>query len=153
MTTARKEFVRKPDFVMRGAAAVFQFFKDHIKECFIGLAILFLAAAAGFAYALHQQSRDDAMQYQLSSAVLVFDSYSAMGNKEDLEKAEKLFNEIVGKKRGQSQYVAKLYLAKLSYMRGDSQSARKYYEDVAKYTSNTSLKAIAEGAINHIDKK
>ena len=153
MTTARKEFVRKPDFVMRGAASLIQFVKDHSKECIIGIIILFLAAAASFAYTLHQQNRDDAVQYQLSTAISAFDSYSAKGSKEDLEKAEKLFNEIVGKKRGQSQYVAKLYLAKLSYMRGDSQNAKKYYEEVAKYTSSTSLKAIAEGAISHIDKK
>ena len=82
-----------------------------------------------------------------------FDEYSMNGKKEELEKAETIFNDVAQKKKGESYYIAKLYLAKINYVRGKSEDAEKLYREVLGGTSNITLKTLSEKALQHIDKQ
>jgi rubrerythrin len=107
---------------------------------------------AGYAYMLHLNSQYDKIQYKLTQGIQSFNEYSTSGKQEDIEKAESIFNEIVQNKKRQSYYIAKLYLAKINYMRGKNEDSKKIYQEIIKGTSNPTLKTLSEKAIQHIDK-
>jgi predicted negative regulator of RcsB-dependent stress response len=148
-----KEIIQKPDILFTLFTSTVQFIRNNSKQCIVGLVVFLVALAAGYAYMLHVKSQYDKIQYKLTQGIQSFNEYSVNGKQEDIEKAESIFNEISQKKMQQSHYIAKLYLAKINYMRGKNEDAKKIYQEIIKGTSDSMLKALSEKAIEHIDKK
>jgi hypothetical protein len=148
-----KEIIHKPDILQTLLTSAIQFISKNAKWCIVGLVVFLVAIAAGYAYMLHLNSQYDKIQYKLTQGIQSFDQYNTNGKQEDIEKAESIFNEIAQKKIKQSYYIAKLYLAKINYMRGKNEDAKKIYQEIIKGTSNTMLKTLSEKAIQHIEKK
>jgi hypothetical protein len=148
-----KEIINKPDMFFTLFTSTIQFIRENAKQCIVGLVVFLVAIAAGYVYMLHMNSQYDKIQYQLTQGIQSFNEYNTNGKQEDIEKAETIFNEIAQKKMRQSYYIAKLYLAKINYMRGKSEDAKKIYQEIIRGTSSTMLKTLSEKAIQHIDKK
>jgi predicted negative regulator of RcsB-dependent stress response len=148
-----KEIIQKPDMLLTLFASTMQFIRNNSKQCIVGLVIFLIALAAGYAYTLHVKSQYDKIQYKLTQGIQFFNEYNSNGKQENIDKAETIFNEISQKKMKQSHYVAKLYLAKIDYIRGKNEDAKKIYQEIIKGTSDSVLKALSEKAIKHIDKK
>ncbi len=148
-----KELIRKPDVFLTLFTETTQFIRLHSRQCIAALVIFLLACAAGYVYIQHSRSQYDKIQYQLSQGVQSFAAYSVEGKQEDINKAEGIFNEIAQKKKGKSYYIAKLYLAKIQYLKGKSEDAKKIYQEILKGTSDSMLKTLSERAIQHLDKK
>ena len=148
-----KEIIHKPDMLLTLFTSTTQFIREHLKQCIVGLIVLLFAIAAGYAYMLHLNSQYDKIQYKLTQGIQSFNDYNTSGKQEDLTKAESVFNEIAQKKMRQSYYIAKLYLAKINYMRGKNEDAKKIYQEIIKGTSSSMLKTLSEKAIQHIDKR
>jgi predicted negative regulator of RcsB-dependent stress response len=147
-----KEIIHKPDMLLTLFTSTMQFIRNNAKQCIVGLVIFLVAIVAGYAYMLHLNSQYDKIQYKLTQGIQSFNEYSTSGKQEDIEKAESIFNEIVQNKKRQSYYIAKLYLAKINYMRGKNEDSKKIYQEIIKGTSNPTLKTLSEKAIQHIDK-
>ncbi len=148
-----KEFIRKPDVFLTSFTKTTQFIQRHFRQC-IAVAIVFLLAiVAGYLYMLHSRSQYDTIQYRLSQGIQSFAAYNAEEKQEDINKAEGIFNEIARKKKGKSYYIARLYLAKIQYIKGKSEDAKKIYQEILKDTSDSVLKTLSEKAIRQIDKK
>jgi predicted negative regulator of RcsB-dependent stress response len=148
-----KEIIQKPDMLLTLFTSTMQFIRTNLKLCIIGLVVLLVAIAAGYAYMLHVNSEYDKIQYKLTQGIQSFNEYNTSGKQEDIDKAESTFNEVVQKNKRQSYYIAKLYLAKINYMRGKNEDAKKIYQEIIKGTSSSMLKTLSEKAIQHIDKK
>ena len=148
-----KEIIQKPDMLFTLFTSTMQFIRNNSKQCIVGLVVFLIALAAGYAYTLHVKSQYDKIQYKLTQGIQSFNEYSTSGKQENIDKAESIFNEISQKKMKQSHYVAKLYLAKINYMRGKNEDAKKIYQEIIKGTSDSMLKALSEKAIQQIDKK
>jgi hypothetical protein len=148
-----KEIIHKPDMLQTLFTSTIQFVRKNAKWCIVGLVVFLVAIAAGYVYMLHLNSQYGKIQYKLTQGIQSFDEYNANGKQEDIEKAGTIFNEIAQKKMKQSYYIAKLYLAKINYMRGKNEDAKKMYQEIVKGTSSSMLKTLSEKAIQHIDKK
>jgi hypothetical protein len=148
-----KEIIQKPDMLLTLFTSTMQFIRTNLKLCIIGLVVLLVAIAAGYAYMLHVNSEYDKIQYKLTQGIQSFNEYNTSGKQEDIDKAESTFNEVAQKNKRQSHYIAKLYLAKINYMRVKNEDAKKIYQEIIKGTSNSMLKTLSEKAIQHIDKK
>ena len=153
MKKKEKEIIQKPDMLLTLFTSTTQFIRKNSKQCIVGLVVFLVAIAAGYAYMLHVNSQYDKIQYKLTQGIQSFNEYSTSGKQEDIEKAESIFNEISQKKMKQSHYIAKLYLAKINYIRGKNEDAKKIYQEIIKGTSSTMLKTLSEKAIQHIEKK
>jgi predicted negative regulator of RcsB-dependent stress response len=148
-----KEIVHKSDVVITTIESAMQFIRNNLKQCIAGFVLLLIAITFGYAYLLYAKNQYDKTQYHLSQGIRSFDEYNMNGKKEELEKAETLFNDVAQKKRGQSCYIAKLYLAKINYVRGKNDDAKKLYQEVLNGGSNATLKSLSDKAIQHIDKR
>jgi predicted negative regulator of RcsB-dependent stress response len=153
MKKKEKEFIQKPDMLLTLFTSTTQFIRTNSKQCIVGFVVFLVAIAFGYAYMLHTNSQYDKIQYQLTQGIQSFSEYNTSGKQEDIEKAESIFNEIAQRKMRQSQYIAKLYLAKIDYMRGKNEDAKKIYQEIIKGTSSSTLKILSEKAIQHIDKR
>ena len=114
-----------------------QFIRNNSKQCIVGLVVFLIALAAGYAYTLHVKSQYDKIQYKLTQGIQSFNEYNTNGKQENIEKAESIFNEISRKKMRQSHFIAKLYLAKINYIQGKSEDAKKLYQEIIKGTSDS----------------
>ncbi|MBA4390591.1 MAG: hypothetical protein C0399_06610 [Syntrophus sp. (in: bacteria)] len=148
-----KEILRKPDIILKTIKSAMQFVQNNAKQCSIGLVVFLIVVAAVAAYGFNAKNQYDKTQYRLSQGIQSFNEYNASGKKEDIDKAETIFNEVAQKKKGELSYIAKLYQAKINYTRGKSEDAKKMYQEVMGSTSSATLKALAEKAIQHIEKK
>lgn len=153
MKKKEKEFIHKPDLLLTWFESTIRFIRENLKLCIIALAILFVAAASGYAYKLHLDSQYDKIQYQLAQGIQSFNEYIGNEKKEDIEKAEAIFTDVAQKKKGESYFIAKLYLAKINYSRGKNEDAKKIYQEIIKDSSSSALRVLSEKAIQHIDKK
>jgi hypothetical protein len=148
-----KEIIHKPDILVTLFTTTMQFIRQNAKQCIIGVVVFIVAIVAGYTYMLHLNSQYDKIQYKLTQGIESFNEYSTNGKQEDIEKAETIFNEIAQKKMRQSYYIARLYLAKINYIRGKNEDARKIYQEIVKGTSSDMLRRLSEKAIEHIDKR
>ena len=148
-----KEFIKKPDVFLTSFNSVTEFIRKYSKQTIAGVIILLIALGIGYAYMLHLDSQSDRMQRSLMQGIQSFNDYGISGKQEDLTKAETIFKEISLKKVRDTGYIAKLYLAKIQYIRGRNEEASRLYREVFKDTSNNALKKIAEKALQHIGEK
>jgi predicted negative regulator of RcsB-dependent stress response len=148
-----KEEIKKPDFMVRTLAAATAFVRQNLRMCILALVVVVVLSLSGYGYALYERNREEKVQYLLFRAIQAFEVYSQTNKEEDLKKAEGLLQDVVGKKHGESQRIAKLYLAKTYYARGKQEEAKKAYQELAAESSSSIVKSLAEKALQQIEKK
>jgi predicted negative regulator of RcsB-dependent stress response len=148
-----KEIIRKPDVILKTIGSALQFVQNNAKQCIIGVVVFLIVVAAVTAYGLNAKNQYNKTQYRLSQGIQSFNEYNASGKKEDIDKAETIFSEVAQKKKGELSSIAKLYQAKINYISGKNEDAKKLYQEVMTTASSATLKALAEKAIQHIEKK
>jgi len=148
-----KEEIKKPDIVIRSVTATIDWIKNNMKACIIGLIIVFVISSSLFGYSVYSKRQDDKIQFMLSQAIQTFGEFTASGNVEKMNIAETLFNSILRENNNKMNAVARLYLAKISYMKGKPEEAKKLYQEVQSQSNDPAILSIAEKAIQQIDKK
>jgi predicted negative regulator of RcsB-dependent stress response len=148
-----KEEIKRPDIVVRSATFVIDWIKNNVKICIIGLVILLVVSSTLFGYSFYAGRQDDKIQFMLSQAIQSFEESVASGSAEKLNIAETLFNSILRENNKKINIISKLYLAKISYMKGKSEEAVKLYQEVQGQSKDPVIKSISEKAIQQIDKK
>ncbi len=148
-----KEEIKKPDVILGTIASVLEWTKINKKACIIGLVIIFVLSSAVFGYSLYSSRQDEKIQFMLSQAIQTFGESVTSGSSEQLNIAETLFNSILNENNKKVNMIAKLYLAKINYMKGKPEEAKKIYQEVQTQSGDSIIKSISEKAIQQIDKK
>ena len=148
-----KEEIKKPDIVIRTVAFAVDWIKNNAKSCIVGLIIVFVICSSLFGYSFYAKRQDDKIQFMLSQAIQTFDESIASGSVEKMNIAETLFNSILRENHKRIGIIARLYLAKISYMKGKPEEAKKLYQEVQGQSNDPVIKSISERAIQQIDKK
>ncbi|MEI6155422.1 MAG: tetratricopeptide repeat protein, partial [Deltaproteobacteria bacterium] len=104
-------------------------------------------------YSVYSKRQDDKVQFMLSQAIQTFGEFAASGSVEKMNIAETLFNSILRENNKKINAVARLYLAKISYMKGKPEEAKKLYQEVQSQSNDPAILSISEKAIQQIDKK
>ncbi|MCX5808047.1 MAG: tetratricopeptide repeat protein [Proteobacteria bacterium] len=148
-----KEEIKKPDIVIRTVTFAIDWIKNNMKACIAGLIIVFVICSSLFGYSVYAKRQDDKMQFMLSQAIQTFGESIASGSVEKMNIAETLFNSILRENHKKIGVIARLYLAKISYMKGKPEEARKLYQEVQGQSNDPVIISISERAIQQIDKK
>lgn len=152
MAKMKKEEIKKPDILITTIESTVAFIKKNLRSCIIGVIIFFLAAFSVYAYTFYEKKQDEKAQYTLALGIQSFDTYNLSGKKDDLDNAEKTFQNVINEKRGRLSAIAKLYLGKVYYSRGKNEEAQKVYQDVLNNSSDPAIKTLAEKALGHLKK-
>lgn len=148
-----KEEIKKPDFITGMLASIIEWVKNNMKACIIGLVILFVLSSSLFGYSLYANKQEDKTQFMLSQAIQTFGESVASGSAEQMNVAETLFNSILKENNKKINITAKLYLAKINYIKGKPEEAKKLYLEVQSQSGDPLIKSISEKAIQQIEKK
>ena len=145
-----KEELKKPDFMLLTLGRVITWTKQHLRLCIIGVAVLVVIGLALTAYRIYETREDDRLQYQLTEGISAYQEYTTNGSGQALQKAESIFKSVSASHRKGLDEVARLYLAKIYYAQGKSEDARSLYLDVKGRASNSTLRKLAEMALQAI---
>lgn len=145
-----KEELKKPDFMLLTLGRVITWTKQHLRLCIIGVTVLVVIGLALTAYRIYETREDDKRQYQLTEGISAYQEYTTNGSGQALQKAESIFKSMSASHRKGLDEVAKLYLAKIYYAQGKSEDARSLYLDVKGRASDSTLRKLAEMALQRI---
>ncbi len=148
-----KAEIKAPDIVMRTLASSYAFIRTNIKLCIIALVVCLVIASSVYGFIVYERKKDDGRQYMLSQGLLSFEEYTATGKEENLSNAEKVFSKMAIENQGRISIVAKLYLAKIQYIKGKNDEATKLYKEVSQASSDPLVKSLADKAVAHLGKK
>lgn len=130
--TKRKEEIKKPDIFTAGAQSALAYVQSHLKYVIIAVAICCVVALSVFAYGAYGDRKNTQAQSTISEGVKSLESFKQSGKKEDLDKAESLFQKVVKEKPGRIYMVAELYLATVYTLKGRTNEAKAIYESLSK---------------------
>jgi hypothetical protein len=148
-----KAEIKAPDVVLRTLGSSYAFIRGNLKLCIAGLIVCLLIASSVYGFMFYEKKKDDGRQYQLSQALRSFEDYTTTGKQEDLSNAEDSFSKIALENRGKISTVAKLYLAKIQYIKGKNEEAVKLYKEISQDSSDPFIKSLADKAIVQLTKK
>jgi predicted negative regulator of RcsB-dependent stress response len=147
-----KEEFKKKDILIAAVESVYTFFQKNLKLCIIAAVILAVVSLSVYGYAAYEEKKDKSAQILLFQGVKNLDEYAASGKKENLDKAEEIFQKVVQQKQGKIYKIAKLYLGTVYSIKGQTEDARKLYQELSK-DSPTVLKMLSEKALGNLDNK
>jgi predicted negative regulator of RcsB-dependent stress response len=145
-----KEELKKPDFMLVTLGRATTLVKEHLRLCIIGACAVVVIGLALTAYRMYEARENDKLQYQLQEGITAYQEYTTNGSGQALQKAESMFKSVSASGQRSLDEIAKLYLAKIYYSQGKSEDARSLYLDVKSRTSNSTLRKLAETALQRI---
>lgn len=148
-----KEEIKKPDIVLRTIAFMLDWAKSNMKVCIIGLVAVILICSSLFGYSVYAKRHNDKVQFMLSQAIQTFGESTVSGSIEKLNIAETLFNSILNENNKKINIIARLYLARINYIKGKPEEAKRLYQEVQGQSDDPVVKSITEQALKQIDKK
>lgn len=148
-----KELVRKPDPLIEYTEKAFAFVKDHIRSFLLGMAIVLLGALSIYGFTVYSHKQEEKAQATLFQGIRSFEEYTQTGKEDSLANAETTFKTLIAEKRGKAYQIAKLYLATIYTLQGKTDDARALYQEIAKSSSGTILKTLAEEALQGLNRK
>jgi hypothetical protein len=147
-----KEEIKRPDIVIATVEALIAYVRSHVKHFIIGVAVFCVAGLAVYGYAAYEEKKSEKAQAAIFEGVKSLESYNRSGKKEDLDKAESIFQKAVKERPRKVYMVAELYLGSIFALKGQNDEARKIYQHLAQ-SGPTVLKMLAERALQNLDAK
>ena len=147
MARKKKEELKKTDFITKSLENISSYVRDNTRTCIIGASSVVLVALAISAYVVYEARRNDNIQYILSQALNTFKDYSTTESDETLAKAKDLFGRVAKENMKETGRIAELYLAKIASLQGKNGDAEKTYQRIAKESSNSLIKSLAEAPL------
>jgi len=147
-----KEEIKKPDIVLRTITFLIEWAKTNTKVCIIGLIVVLVLCFSLFGYSVYSKKQNDKVQFMLSQAISTFGESMASNSTEKLNVAETLFNSILNENNKKINVIAKLYLARIHYIKGKTEEAKKLYNEVVNQTDDTVIKSIVAQTLKQIEK-
>ena len=119
----------------------------------IGLIAVVLICSSLFGYSVYAKRQNDKVQFMLSQAIQAFGESTVSGSIEKLNIAETLFNSILNENNKKINHIARLYLARINYIKGKPEEAKRLYLEVQGQSDDPVVKSITEQALKQFDKK
>ncbi|HEY3276468.1 MAG TPA: hypothetical protein VGJ94_07590 [Syntrophorhabdaceae bacterium] len=146
------EEIKKPDFLMVAVQSAITYVRTHLKLVIIAAAVCCIAGLSVFAYAAYEDRKSAKAQSAIMEGVKSLESYNQAGKKEDLDKAETIFQKVVKEKPGKIYMVAELYLGTVYALKGRADDAKNIYRRLAR-KGPTVVRMLAEKALLNLDTK
>jgi predicted negative regulator of RcsB-dependent stress response len=145
--------IKQPDVVQSAFKKVFDWIQTNKKNAIIMGVIVIVIGFSAWGYAVYQSSKDEKAQYALSQSIAAYGEYLGTHNPEALTRAEGAFKAVRDTYSGGTADVAKLYLAKIAVIKGQTEEAGKLYGELLKKSADNRLRKLAESALGQMNKK
>jgi hypothetical protein len=147
-----KEEIKRPDIVIATVELAITFIRTHLVKVIIAAAVFCAAGLSVYAYTAYEERKNEKAQTAIFEGVKSLESFNRSGKKEDLDKAEAVFQKAAKERAGKVYMVAELYLGTVYAVKGQNDEARKIYQRLAK-DGPTVLKMLSERALQNLAAK
>ncbi len=148
-----RQEIKKPDLFVTTFQSSVEWVTNNTKICIIAAVIVVVLGLAGWGYAAYRSSKDDRAQYLLSRGMRSYQEY-ALGQKKDaLASAEENFKKALTEGSGGTRDIAKLYLARISAVKGMKNEAEAAYNELAAKSSSDVVRNLAQSSLSELKKK
>ena len=147
-----KQEIRKADIFTTAIESAYRFVLTNIRLFIIGAVVFCLAGVAAYGYAAYEEKKNEKAQISLMEGITSLEQFNLTGKKEELDKAETIFGKVAKERSGKVYLVAKLYLGSLYALKGQTDDARKIYQELSK-GSPTAIKSLSERALQNLSTK
>jgi hypothetical protein len=148
-----RQEIKKPDLFVTTFQSSVDWVKNNTKICIIGAVIVVVLGLAGWGYAAYRSNKEDRAQYLLSQGMRSYREYT-LGQKNDaLAKAEESFNKASREGSAGTADIARLYLARISAVKGMKNQAEAAYNELAAKSSSDVVRNLAQSSLNELKKK
>ena len=146
-----REEVKREDFLLSGFGKVKTWIRENTRVCVAAAAIVVVLGLAVWGYSIYLSNRNERLQYQLSAAIRDFQEYTMTGKSDSLPKAATTFEGIAREASGGLRDVARLYLARIAFIKGNKGEAKSLYGQVAKKPAHQISKLLAEKGVRDME--
>lgn len=144
-----KDDIRKPDIVIKTIESLFEFVRSNLRLFIIGVAVFCAAALSVYGYSIYSDKKNEKVQISIAEGAKALETYNNTGNKDELTKAETIFQKVVKERQGKAYQVAKLYLGTVYTLKGQTEDAKKLYSELSK-DSPTVVRMLAQKAMANL---
>ncbi len=148
-----RQEIKKPDLFVTTFQSCVEWVKDNTRTCIIIAIVMVILGLGGWGYAAYQSSRNDQAQYLLSQGMRSYQEYAMAQKNEALVKAEDNFTKAAAASSGGTRDIAKLYLARISAMKGKTNEAQASYTELTKKSSSDVIRNLAQSGLDDLKKK
>ncbi|MCX7966220.1 MAG: hypothetical protein N2596_06310 [Syntrophorhabdaceae bacterium] len=145
--------IKQPDIVIRTISAGYEWLKKNLKQCIIVASVVVILACAAFGYKIYLDRKDEEIQRLFAEGMKYYREYTITGKDEALNKAEELFKKVSSEAGGNIKALSKLYIGRISYIKGKMDDAIKLYKDAQAETDAEAIKMLSKKALDVIEKK
>jgi hypothetical protein len=145
-----KEDTKREDFFITSVERCKAWITNNTKIFVISVIVVIALALTGWAYVYYLSSKNERIQYALSGAIKDYQEYMVSKKAESLPKAEATFKTVEKDSSGGVRDVAKLYLARIDILKGNSQEAKKIYDQIVKNPASKLTQRLAEASLKEI---
>lgn len=147
-----KKEVEKTDILLKFVEIALTFIRKNMKFCIVGALIVIAICSGVYGYTIYERKQHEKSQALLFEGIEHFEQYTLTGKEENLNRAEELLTQTASQKRDNIQRIAKLYLAKISYIKEKKEEAKRIYEDLRHGPPGDIVTILAEKALKQIEK-
>jgi hypothetical protein len=148
-----KELVRKPDLLLISIEKAYTFVRSNLKFFVAGFIVFVSVVGAVYGYTIYTQNQEEKAQSALFKGIRNLEEYNRTGEEESLASAENTFQTLIKQKQGKAYHIAKLYLATIYAQKGKTDEAKNLYREIATKSPGAMLKALAEQALQNLERK
>jgi hypothetical protein len=147
-----KEELKRPDVLITAVESSIQIIRSNLKFFIMGAVVFCIAAISVYGYTMYAEKRNEKAQVLVAEGAKSLEQYAQTGKKEDLDKAETIFQKVVKERRGKVYQAAELYLGTVYVMKGRTEDAKKIYQELSK-DSPAVIKMLANRALQNMTVK
>ncbi len=148
-----RQEIRKPDLFVTTFQSSVEWVKSNTKICIIAAVIVVILGLGGWGYAAYRSGKDDRAQYLLSQGMRSYQEYTLGQKKDALANAEENFKKASLEGSGSIRDIARLYLARISAVKGMKNEAEAAYNELAAKSSSDVVRNLAQSSLNELKKK
>jgi hypothetical protein len=142
-----KEDTKREDFFITSVEKCKAWITNNTKTFVISVIVVIALASTGWAYVYYLSSKNERVQYALSGAIKGYQEYMVSKKAESLPKAETTFKTIEKDSSGGVRDIARLYLARIAELKGNTQEAKTMYDRIVKNPASKLTQKLAETSL------
>jgi hypothetical protein len=141
---------KTPDAVMKTMGYQTNIIKENPRKVGLYAAILLFIILVIIGYNIYVKRVNEEVQQRLFAGIEALSNYSLSGEEKDLKRAEAEFGYVVKKGEKNIKGIAKLYLGRISLIKGKREEAKRLFKEIENGPYDPLIKSLSANAIKSL---
>lgn len=145
-----KNEIKRPDAVAKTMGYLTNIIRENPRKIGLYGAILLFVILVIVGYNIYAKRVNEEVQQRLFTGINALSNYSLSGEEKDLKRAEAEFEYVVKKGQKNIKGIAKLYLGRISLIKGKEEEAKRIFKEIENGPYDPLIKSLSTNAIKSL---